>query len=243
MRSWYCLSCKNKFPSYTNAIYLCVCPKNQLICSDCVMERSMGYIEAVQMFGKGHNVRNISVGISGTIRDAIRTQQKNPIQSYLESRKSGGWVYLTPNFFYPEKGEKPFPTQKMKKAVMFRGKYEISPFVDILTHIEIEINISTKATIGIFVGETLCKKGRIKQKNKLSIPFFVPLFAMKNNLITILVRPGNININMTLCGYVISDPTIKGSLLKERLWMPETCLTYEKDNITFACPNPLDLAA
>jgi hypothetical protein len=121
---------------------------------------------------------------------------------------------------------------------MFRNTYKISPFVDVLTHII--ISVPSKLKVGIFVGSSLCKQGKVKEGTSV-IPFYVPLFLMRKEKVWIKVKPKTDGVSIAMRGFVISNKDLKKALVKKRLWMPSACLTYEKGSCTFAAPKPMGL--
>jgi len=238
---WECISCKKKSEGYKDAYYLCICPRNQLVCKTCVSENKMEKKTVDEMFGRGHYARDVSGGVNVMLRDMIRKQQKRGrTLRYMEHRKSSGWVHITPQFFHPHTGRRPSTTQHVQKVVMFHDKYQLDPFVDVLTQIIVEAEAPMK--IGVFVGDLMCKKGRIK-KGKSVIPFYAPLFALGKKKVGVKLRPKNKSVSIAIRGFIVTNRQLKRSLLHERLWVPESKLVIEKGEVRMATPEPLPLQA
>lgn len=233
---WCCLVCKKVFPSYEDSHYLCVCKKNQLVCKKCVKEKSLTYDQVSELFGEKHYVRDISKNISEAVKNVINAQQKMTVMGkYLERRKTNGWVRLTHAFFYPKEGRRPSVVQGMKQDVLFRNRYKIPLFVDVLTHIMMKTKNDIK--VGILLDKTLCKIVNVK-KGESMINFFAPLFLLKDRLM-VRILPRNQDVRISMTGFIINNNGLKKALSKEKLWIPDTKITIDGKKACFSSPRPL----
>lgn len=233
---WTCIVCKKEFPSYEDSIYLCVCSKNQLVCKECVTKDSLTYEEVSELFGRKHYVRDISNGISEAIKNVVDAQQRLTVMGrHLERRRSNGFINLSSSFFYPREGKRPSVVQRMMKDVLFRSKYVIPQFVDVITHLTVKVDHDIK--LGVLLDRTLCKLIDVK-RGMMTINFFAPLFLLKDRL-KVRVLPKDEDVRLSMIGFVISSKSLKKALSKEKVWIPSTKISIDGKKIRFSAPNPL----